>query len=287
MGQNYDQNYYRNWNGGGVGSVDHQFRLDTTEEDSSGICSPPLWSTSPPQSPTPTRQNSQNGSTFRHLSPTSRAQAIARGQFEMMEMVKNMPESSYELSLKDLVEQTRLGSVEDQDFSINEERAILGSSGNGNQRWKSEKKGKVLISGSRISIDHQNRGMLLKMGYVPFFLGSNKKKKVLVTNTCAKVSPKPHEVQFMNEKSGKINNNVDHQRDWWKKKLSSVPSESESGEGSSHSGSTIRSGSIGSNSGSSRSGSSRSNSSNSRRNSGCRVAGCWPFFRSKKHKYAK
>ncbi|KAK7293806.1 hypothetical protein RJT34_16681 [Clitoria ternatea] len=39
--------------------------------------------------------------------PSSKTQAIARGQRELMEMVKNMPESCYELSLKDLVERPR------------------------------------------------------------------------------------------------------------------------------------------------------------------------------------
>ncbi|KAG6401361.1 hypothetical protein SASPL_138215 [Salvia splendens] len=38
------------------------------------------------------------------FSPDSRAQAIARGRTELMEMVRHMPKSSYELSLKDIVE---------------------------------------------------------------------------------------------------------------------------------------------------------------------------------------
>ena len=92
--QNYEN--YRNFNGGGV-----QFRPNEPV-DESGVCSPPLWRTSPPQSPVHARVPNNN---YRHLSPTSRAQAIARGQWELMEMVKNMPESSYELTLKDIVDE--------------------------------------------------------------------------------------------------------------------------------------------------------------------------------------
>ncbi|KAF3973897.1 hypothetical protein CMV_002716 [Castanea mollissima] len=40
-----------------------------------------------------------------NLSPTSRRKIIADGRKQLMEMVKDMPESSYELSLKDLVDE--------------------------------------------------------------------------------------------------------------------------------------------------------------------------------------
>ncbi|KAF2296634.1 hypothetical protein GH714_000747 [Hevea brasiliensis] len=51
-----------------------------TDDEDSGICSPPLWRTSPPRSP----QHRQNH--YRSLSPSSRAQEVARGQKELMEM---------------------------------------------------------------------------------------------------------------------------------------------------------------------------------------------------------
>uniref|UniRef100_A0A2N9J7U0 Uncharacterized protein n=1 Tax=Fagus sylvatica TaxID=28930 RepID=A0A2N9J7U0_FAGSY len=40
-----------------------------------------------------------------NLSPTSRRKAIADGRRQLMEMIKDMPESSYELSLKDIVDE--------------------------------------------------------------------------------------------------------------------------------------------------------------------------------------
>ncbi|XP_047942678.1 uncharacterized protein LOC125189443 [Salvia hispanica] len=62
------------------------------ETDDSGAISPPLW------------RNRSSSPSLPLLSPDSRAQAIARGRSELMEMVRHMPESSYELSLKDIVE---------------------------------------------------------------------------------------------------------------------------------------------------------------------------------------
>lgn len=66
-------------------------REEENTEDDSGFSSPPLWETTAKTD-------------YKYLSPNSKSQAIARGQWELMEMVKAMPESSYELSLKDLVQ---------------------------------------------------------------------------------------------------------------------------------------------------------------------------------------
>ncbi|KAL7155801.1 hypothetical protein ABFS83_03G099900 [Erythranthe nasuta] len=64
------------------------------------VSSPPLWKNNSSPSHPLLRRHSHR----RSLSEKSRAETIARGQWELMEMVRNMPESSYELSLKDLVE---------------------------------------------------------------------------------------------------------------------------------------------------------------------------------------
>jgi len=81
-------------------SFDSHLNFPRTFDDhsDSGVCSPPLWRTSPPKSPAHLHNNYQN------LSPVTKAQVIARGQRELMDMVSKMPESCYELSLKDLVE---------------------------------------------------------------------------------------------------------------------------------------------------------------------------------------
>ncbi|KAI3685727.1 hypothetical protein L6452_34985 [Arctium lappa] len=279
-------NYRQRFNGGsGVGGG-VQFRLETMEEDS-GICSPPLWrSISPPDSPV--RFNNP-----RLLSPSSRAQAIARGQREMMEMVENMPETSYELSLKDIVEQRRdltdetTQSMEEE----GEERSILGGD---SQRWRKNKKGSVKRQESsktgRIivkngSLNH-NKGLLINM-FFPFSIGSKKKKSSITTSSSfgnssnniasAKLSPKPE----LLDKSSKDGGGGDRRDGWWKKLTGSSDSESLRVTSSSSGGeSTGRSGSSGS-SGSSTAGSLHSNST--RNNSDC-SHGCWSFFPSKKRK---
>ncbi|XP_059630605.1 uncharacterized protein LOC132273636 [Cornus florida] len=246
--KNYDN--YRNSNGGGV-----QFRPDCME-DESGVCSPPLWTTSPSRSPLHPRHPHNS---YRALSPNSRDQEIARGQWELMEMVKNMPESSYELSLRDLVQHSKM---EAQEECLLEEKFFENGLVNQSVQIKrqeiknSEWKAKMMRSGS---IEH--RGLFLKMVF-PVSLGSMKKKN-LGKKPCAKVSPN-HKAT---EKSPK---GVD--KEWWKLKRFSFSSESEAGGGSSPGGSTGNSGSR----------SSSSNSSKGRRKRSVFLHGCCYFSHTKK-----
>ncbi|XP_047328823.1 uncharacterized protein LOC124932249 [Impatiens glandulifera] len=136
-----------------------------TTDDPTGVCSPPLWKTcSPPD------QNS--------IQPTARSQAIARGQWELMEMVRNMPESCYELSLKDLVENPR---VLEQECLVSE------------KSLRKKKKVKLVRIGS---IDNcKNGGLFLKL-FFPFSLGgSKKKKKKNKEGSNSKVSPRPENLE--------------------------------------------------------------------------------------------
>lgn len=225
------------------------------DEYASGVCSPPLWrNSSPPRSPNQQRAH------YRSLSPASRAQAIARGQRELMEMVRNMPESCYELSLKDLVERPVVDQArhrEERDVNaVMSTRSELGKN--------NSNKGKETRRNSGAT--RENEGLLLKMVF-PVSFGSKKKKKKknmmmtnndqsILANTSSKVSPKP--LVSDGSKSGNSNsstngNSVD--KEWWKKRFS-VSGESESGDQSS-----LNSGSMKSSSGSrSSSGSSRSSS---------------------------
>ncbi|KAM6556224.1 hypothetical protein CsatB_003243 [Cannabis sativa] len=228
----------------------------------SGVISPRLWS--PPRSPNHQRAH------YRSLSPASRTQAIVRGQKEMMEMVQNMPESCYELSLRDLVEQPIVAEArrnEDKDANI---------SRNDSQKKRNSdfgNKGKEI----RRSGTMENEGLLLKMVF-PVSFGTKKKKKTMVTNrndqsisvnNSSKVSPKP----FVSDgsKAGISNsscNNSGVDKEWWKKR-NSVSGESESGDQSS-----LNSGSMKSSSGSRSSSCSSRNSSSIRHGRG----GCWGFI---------
>ncbi|KAL3513756.1 hypothetical protein ACH5RR_026473 [Cinchona calisaya] len=229
-----EENYqnYSNLNGERV-----QFRPQNSD-DELGVQSPRLWKGSPPRN---TSNSRYHPNIYQSLSPTSRTQAIARGQKELMEMIKNMPESCYELSLKDLVEHPRIESPKEESCLLDEEknhdddhhqvlnqraRSITRQESNNN----SEKRAQILRSGSM-----ENRDLFLKMVFFPVSFKSRKKKNLITNNSFAKVSPsKP-------EGSDKISKNVD--KDWWKKRFSNTSSESDSGRTNSNVGSSASSGS--------------------------------------------
>ncbi|PIA28498.1 hypothetical protein AQUCO_06900045v1 [Aquilegia coerulea] len=240
-GHNSNGNYSNNRGGGGSGI---EFRAHNEHE--SGVTSPPLWRSSPPKSPptetTPLQSNPYNHHHYRLLSPTSRSQAITRGKEELMEMVKNMPESCYELSLKDLVEHSRIqGSGQ---TTMVEERGLDKDYNTINSGKKKKKKNADKSRLSR-SGSMNNGPFLLKM-FVPNPLRL-KKKKNLTTGPCAKVSPKPIEGEKFADK------------DWWKRRFSVVGESEKNGSSS-----------IG--------GSSGSSDSSRRRSKGDFLPGCWSFL---------
>lgn len=204
-----------------------QFRpIHDLKNDNFGVMSPPLWKNSPSPARSPSRpllSHRGNGSSYQSMSPDSRAQAIARGQSELMEMVRRMPESNYELSLKDIVEHHHRG---DQNQAP--------KTGDG-----SEKKGvpvKVRKEESKRidrNLSFENKGMFLNMVF-PFSFNSKKKKKNGGGNS-GRVSPKPEGLK------------VGGERDWWKKKFTGS-SDSDSSRTSDNSGtstSTVSSGATG------------------------------------------
>ncbi|KAL2339710.1 hypothetical protein Fmac_007650 [Flemingia macrophylla] len=237
------------WESTNTGFWPNNSKPSFEEVEDSGICSPRMWATSPPQ----------RRSHYRSLSPTSRTQAIVRGQRELMEMVKNMPESNYELSLKDLVEHHRIeaNKVEESTKVVDRTKTLPHVKRKGN-------------------IDRG--GFYLKM-VLPFSFGSKdnnrvkkkkkkKKKNDSNGNSSSRVTPRP------SDGSAKGGAGVD--KEWWKK--SHVPCrESDSGASSINSESDQSSRSSSSNSSSSR--------SNSRRENGGRR--CWPFIRRLKRQTQK
>ncbi|XP_060207094.1 uncharacterized protein LOC132634929 [Lycium barbarum] len=227
-----------------------QFRVQENSQhvdygDESGVSSPPLWKNSPPRSHAHPLQNSTN---HRSISSTSRALAIAKGQWELMEMVKNMPESCYELSLKDLVEKNEVLESDQEKCLINKEEENITSTTNDQepqvvqQRVKSikrqestskNKRGKMIRSES-----FEDRRLFLKM-LCPISLESKKKQMKNSPKTTRKVSPKP--VESTNKSSKSV------EKEWWKRKFSCSSESDSSKTGSSNSESTGRSGSSGSN----------------------------------------
>ncbi|KAJ7959218.1 Patatin-like phospholipase domain protein [Quillaja saponaria] len=257
-GIGYRTHNYNSWEAMNTAQSYSGFGTGTKEVHDSGISSPPLWKTSPPRS-TQHRQNH-----YRSLSPTSRSQAIARGQRELMDMVRNMPESCYELSLKDLVEhpmaEVRQESREDERNSNSEIVYMKGKS-----KKMIDHKAKVTRNGNI-----QSGGFYLKMVFpTSLSLGSKKKNNNKIDNNSAKVSPRPS----ISDGSAK---GVD--KEWWKKHRFSASGESESGGSSINSGSTKSTGSSSSNN------SSSSRSSSRRETGGAR---CWFFLLKNRRKTQK
>ncbi|XP_028794609.1 uncharacterized protein LOC114750221 [Neltuma alba] len=221
------------------------------DDNDSGICSPPLWKTSPTRSP----QFDKNY--YQSLSPSSRTQAIARGQRELMEMVRNMPESTYELTLKDLVEKPTLQAGEENEKEeknlINKNAYRREGSGSSSGR-KVDQKAAAMRSGKI-----QSGGFYLKMMMFPPSLGSTTKKKKKKSESSGNEGSKATLRPSISE--GSLKGIVD--KEWWKKSPSAASGDSESGATSINSGSTKSSGS--SSSGSSRNSSRRERS----------VGSCW------------
>lgn len=186
-----------------------QFR-DREDDDESGASSPTLWRNSPPRSPV-------HPINYRSLSPNSRTQAIARGQWELMEMVKNMPESSFELSLKDLVEHPKSFESEQEFLMNNRERKQAVQKRVTVKKNDQIRKAKMMMRSKSV----ENGGVFIKM-FPPVSLRSKRKNSSVNTT---RVSPKPEECENSSSKS--------LEKDWWKKRFSGSSSSNSTGRNSS------------------------------------------------------
>ncbi|KAL8477515.1 hypothetical protein ACS0TY_029707 [Phlomoides rotata] len=125
------------------------------------------------------------------LSPTSRLRAIVDGRRELNEMINNLPESSYELSLKDIVDdQQNTGDEEpEEEVVLAEEKKVKHK----RQDTKNTKTKQICRTESM-----ESKVFQLKM-FLPVSLGSKKGK----AKKCSKVCP--------GQSSEKSAN-----KDWWK-----------------------------------------------------------------------
>ncbi|KAJ8762915.1 hypothetical protein K2173_023044 [Erythroxylum novogranatense] len=187
-------------------AAENYARYKVEDDDKSGVYSSPLWRTSPHRSPHHRQVHYQS------MSPSSRTQAIARGQRELMEMVSRMPEGCYELSLKDIVEHPMVQVEEEKEGEDVRRRS---------EKGKRTSTRKAQINRSQ-SID--NGGFLLKMVF-PISCGSrSKKKKNPAMNDGRKdgrVSPRP---LFLDGQA----KGIDHE-EWWKKRHSESAESDQSG----------------------------------------------------------
>ncbi|WOL02372.1 hypothetical protein Cni_G11091 [Canna indica] len=154
-----------------------------SEGDDSSSTSPPYWKNmgylmtrSADSSPMHKQSYMEN-----QLGPTSRAQEIARYRQEMLDFVREMPESAYELSLRDMVEVPRLAKTVQETIDKRREEAK-------GKVKKAKDKSKGMRKLSRA--ESVETGLFLKL-FLPISLGGGRRKSFGGSNSCAKVSPKP------------------------------------------------------------------------------------------------
>ncbi|XP_022750923.1 uncharacterized protein LOC111299754 [Durio zibethinus] len=159
-----------------------EFQVKACVGESYSDCPSPLWGAKRVTDASPLLSNSHF---YSNLSPTTRKQAIEDGRKELMEMIRNMPESSYELSLKDIVDK-QLGEevkvkAASEDKSIHFETETLTKK----QKTKKRKKRKAGPISRTGSMDADN--FLIKM----FFPSSLSFKRKSTAENSSKVSPSP------------------------------------------------------------------------------------------------
>ncbi|KAF9626268.1 hypothetical protein IFM89_031781 [Coptis chinensis] len=163
--------------------------------------SPPLLKTGPRTRASPIYR--------RRLVSPERAQEIARDREMLMHMIQNMPEDSYELSLKDIVENSMVKEVEQGTVTLEKReksKEHLSPSKRGKMRGNGKRKG-LLRTGS-MNDEH----IALKM-FIPTSLSIRKSSKM---DPCSKITPRPRLLQ-----EEKV-----FDKQWWKNKFS-VAGESE------------------------------------------------------------
>lgn len=147
------------------------------EEDGAGICSPPLWNK---KNVSQSIQNEispllPHDHCFSHPSQAaSQLDKIVNARRELMEMVKNMSESTNELSLKDIVDELQTSqevleerSVEDRSKSLNSEIELL--------QQKSKKRTKHIKSRPITRSASMEKEVFLLKLFFPTSLGMQRK----------------------------------------------------------------------------------------------------------------
>lgn len=151
---------------------------------------------------------------YSNLSPRSRLQRIVEARKELMEMIQDMPDSSYELSLKDMVDehqlQQRIHHREEEDYKENDNlvadrersfrfqtEAQMIKKQQNNKKKKKTKMQRMESLGSTYSNNKFSRSssmdseiFLIKMFFIPSCFGSTKKKSITPKTGSSKVSPR-------------------------------------------------------------------------------------------------
>ncbi|KAJ0040983.1 hypothetical protein Pint_27373 [Pistacia integerrima] len=248
------------WGAGKSSCSEHysnEFHFEEQVGDGIGAYSPPLWKAngskisayeSSPLLPC----NHQ----YSNLSPRIRSQAIAEGRKELMEMIHNMPEWSYELSLKDIVDEQQTQQEVKHETVIDERSCCFENEGETKKLQKKNKKRSIKSAEILRSESMEKETFLIKMFFPISFCS---KKKANVRNR-AKVSPRS---------SLDISENQPDKEQWIRKRFVAGENKPTVVKHFSSSNSST---------------SSKHNSSTNRQAESKFSSGCWPFFHTKTSK---
>ncbi|KAI3844074.1 hypothetical protein MKW92_043903 [Papaver armeniacum] len=230
-----------------------EFTASGRKDETDGVTSPPLWqyprSSSSISNSTEVLASRSRGNYNRFFSfndatattttdfVSNRSQEIARGRQELMDMIRTMPENSYELSLKDLIEHKHQVQPptddEPQDAALEMESSRNSTNNSSSttskvsskDQTKSNRESNIPVlkrSKSADSSNGKNRPVLLKM-FLPFSdFGMHKKKRKNKGSKksayYAKVSPKPTPL-IEGERNSTTTTNTSIDKEWWKKRF--------------------------------------------------------------------
>ncbi|XP_007048430.2 PREDICTED: uncharacterized protein LOC18611891 [Theobroma cacao] len=231
-----------------VDGCEIEFQVQACVKERFGDCSSPLWRANKVTDASPLLPNNYF---YSNLSPATRTQAIEEGRKELMEMIRNMPESSYELSLKDMVDEQH-ASEEVKGKAISEDENFCSETEAQTKKQKKKKRKKRKAGSISRSGSMEVDSFLIKM----FFRSSLSFKKKSKAENSSKVSPSPS-----SEGSGK----PDEKQRWLKRIFTRRNHKNRDDKSSSNS---IDS----------------SNSTTSRHANKTSLPACWLFFLFKKSK---
>ncbi|KAK3211483.1 hypothetical protein Dsin_016189 [Dipteronia sinensis] len=219
----------------------NQFQADAEEF---GACSPPsLWKSrnSTEYELSPLLRDGYRNS---NLSTRTRSEAIAEGRRELMEMIHNIPECNYELSLKDMVDEVKTSQGMKEEMVIDNRSFGFETEDQMKKQKKTKESGGISRAASM-----DNEIFLIKM-FFPSSLGLKKKP---TGKKCSRVSPRTS-----------FDRSADHHHDkeQWIKKMSVEGGNHEECGKNSNKSNTSRKVEVNSNS----------------------SPGCWPIFHTKKSK---
>ncbi|XVF61037.1 hypothetical protein PTKIN_Ptkin08bG0096200 [Pterospermum kingtungense] len=171
--------YYDTFNN--LDGCEIEFQVGGCVEERFGHCPIPLWEADKITDASPLLPNNHF---YSNVSPT-RKQAIEEGRKQLMEMIRNMPESSYELSLKDIVDdQQQLETVREK--AVSEYHKSIHLETETQIKKQKKKKRKACPISTSGSMDADN--FLIKM----FFPSSQSLKiKKSTAENSSNVSPSP------------------------------------------------------------------------------------------------